>query len=327
MKAFLTHKSLNMSIGLIPVIICMICCLFFPDRMVLYAGSVGSILYVLYRQIKPTVYQPNLVLLYGTLALFITSVMKGTGDNWLIPDNTISITLEIFILSLSLSYILAPGWYQKFFSYFHFQIPEVNSWAMRVIAFLSGIHLLVFSLLYLFFNPLPSYLLYIFEQILPPVLYIACMALNAVLITLMYTVYEKMPSLRIAPVCNGKIYVVPRTDEKYMGLDLPIEGYICGGNIEANHYAKTMLAKDYGKYLTGNPEPRFSLKYMMNIPDGKRTVLLYVLPLNDESEIHFPEGKFVTPEEIESHVDLYSTFLKEEIDHLSVVAKMWEEFK
>lgn len=327
MKSFLTHKSLNMSIGLIPVIICMICCLFFPDRVVLYAGSLGSIVYVLYRQIRPTVYQPNLVLLYGTLALFITSVMKGIGDNWLIPDNTTSITLEIFILSLSLSYILAPGWYQKFFSYFHFQVPAVNSWAMRVVAFLSGIHLLVFSLLYLFLNPLPSCILYIFEQILPPILYITCIVLNDVLINIVYTVYEKMPSLRIAPVCNGKIYVVPRTDDKYMGLDLPIEGYIYGCNIEADRYAKKMLAKDYGKYLTGTPEPRFSLKYLMNIPDGKRAVLLYVLPLNDESEIHFPEGKFVTPEEIENHPDRYSTFLKEEIDHLSVVAKMWEEFK
>ena len=40
--------------------------------------------------------------------------------------------------------------------------------------------------------------------------------------------------------------------------------------------------------------------------------MLYILPLNDEEQIHFTGGKFVTPEEI---------------DHLNIVTQMWEEFK
>ena len=34
-----------------------------------------------------------------------------------------------------------------------------------------------------------------------------------------------------------------------------------------------------------------------------------------------------TPEEIEMNSAQYSSFLKEEIDHLNIVTQMWEEFK
>ena len=59
----------------------------------------------------------------------------------------------------------------------------------------------------------------------------------------------------------------------------------------------------------------------------KKTIMLYILPLNDEEQIHFTGGKFVTPEEIEMNSAQYSSFLKEEVDHLNIVAQMWEEFK
>lgn len=55
--------------------------------------------------------------------------------------------------------------------------------------------------------------------------------------------------------------------------------------------------------------------------------MLYVLPLNNENQIHFSGGKFVTPKEIEAGSAQYSSFLKEEIDHLNIVVQMWEEFK
>ena len=37
----------------------------------------------------------------------------------------------------------------------------------------------------------------------------------------------------------------------------------------------------------------------------------------------FTGGKFVTPEEIEMNSAQYSSFLKEEIDHLNIVTQMW----
>ena len=69
MKSLLEYKNLIMSTGLIPAIVCMIFCIFFQDAVVLYVCSLASIIYILYRLVKPPVYQPNLVLLHGTLAL------------------------------------------------------------------------------------------------------------------------------------------------------------------------------------------------------------------------------------------------------------------
>ena len=77
MKSLLEYKNLIMSTGLIPAIVCMIFCIFFQDEVVLYVCSLASIIYILYRLVKPPVYQPNLVLLHGTLALIIASIIKG----------------------------------------------------------------------------------------------------------------------------------------------------------------------------------------------------------------------------------------------------------
>ena len=65
-----------------------------------------------------------------------------------------------------------------------------------------------------------------------------------------------------------------------------------------------------------------------NIADTSMGIpLLYILPLDNENQIHFEGGKFVSPEEIEADEHNYSSFLKEEIEHLDVVAQMWKEFK
>ena len=98
MKSLLEYKNLIMSTGLIPAIVCMIFCIFFQDAVVLYVCSLASIIYILYRLVKPPVYQPNLVLLHGTLALIIASIIKGISGDMLIPDRTVPITLEILIL-------------------------------------------------------------------------------------------------------------------------------------------------------------------------------------------------------------------------------------
>ena len=85
MKSLLEYKNLIMSTGLIPAIVCMIFCIFFQDAVVLYVCSLASIIYILYRLVKPPVYQPNLVLLHGTLALIIASIIKGISGDMLIP--------------------------------------------------------------------------------------------------------------------------------------------------------------------------------------------------------------------------------------------------
>lgn len=329
MKSLLEYKNLIMSTGLIPTIICMVLCIFFPDAAVLYACSLASIIYILYRLVKPPVYQPNLVLLHGTLALIIASAIKSIGGNVLIPDETVPITLEILILCFSLLYLMAPIVYTRIFTYFHYKISILNYWAIQVIALLSGIHLFISCIIFLFFSPLSYNTLYIMTHIIPPLIYITCIFVNYVFVKTVSQAYKKMPLLRIAPICNGKIYVAPRNQqgEEPGKLDIPMEDYIYSTKTNIDRFARE-LEKKYSNNLTGQLEPRFSLKYLVKAANGtQKTVLLYVLPLNDESQIHFTGGKFVTPKDIEAHSNQYSSFLKEEVNHLNVVAQMWEEYK
>lgn len=329
MKSLLEYKNLNMSTGLIPTIICMILCIFLPDAAVLYVCSLASIIYILYRLAKPPVYQPNLVLLHGTLALIIASVIKSIGENVLIPEGTVPITLEILILCFSLLYLMAPIIYTRIFTYFHYKISILNYWAIQVIALLSGIHLFISCIIFLFFSPLSYNMLYIMTHIIPPLIYITCVFVNYVFVKTVSQTYKKMPVLRIAPICNGKIYVAPRNQqgEEPGKLDIPMEDYIYASNTNIDKFAREVERK-YSNNLTDQLEPRFSLKHLVKAADSaQKTVLLYVLPLNDESQIHFTGGKFVTTKDIEAHPNQYSSFLKEEVDHLNVVAQMWEEYK
>ena len=286
MKSLLEYKNLIMSTGLIPAIVCIIFCIFFQDAVVLYVCSLASIIYILYRLVKPPVYQPNLVLLHGTLALIIASIIKGISG-------------------------------------------DLNCWATQVIAVLSGIHLFASCIIYLFFSPLSYNTLYAMTHIIPPLIYVICIIVNHAFVKTISLTYKKMPFLRIAPICNGKIYVAPRSyqGEEPGKLDIPMEDYIYACKTDTDKYAKEVENK-YSNHITGQPEPRFSLKHLVKETNGvKKTIMLYILPLNDEEQIHFTGGKFVTPEEIEMNSAQYSSFLKEEIDHLNIVTQMWEEFK
>ena len=58
-----------------------------------------------------------------------------------------------------------------------------------------------------------------------------------------------MPFLRIAPICNGKIYVLPRNthSEEPGKLDIPMEDYIYACKTDTDKYAKE-IEKKYGRY-------------------------------------------------------------------------------
>lgn len=329
MRSLLEYKNLIMSNGLIPTILCMILCIFLPDAEVLYACTLASIVYILYRLFNPPLHQPNLVLFHGTLALLIASIIKAISGDTLIPDRTVPITLEILIFSFSLLYLIIPSLYNRAFAYFHYKISILNCWATQVIVSLTGFHLLLLCIIYLFFNPLSYSTLYFLAHIVPPLVYVFCIIVNYAFVKTISQNYQKMPFLRIAPICNGKIYVLPRDihAEEPGKLDIPMEDYIHACKTNADSYAKE-VEKKYSQYIDGNAEPRFSLKHIVKAASGySKTILLYILPLDNEDQIHFTGGKFVTPEEIEKDESKYSSFLKEEIDHLNVVAQMWQEFK
>lgn len=137
---------------------------------------------------------------------------------------------------------------------------------------------------------------------------------------------NKMPIIRIAPVCNGKIYVIPRStaDEEKNRMDLPIEESVEHVSTKSDKVARKIKEK-YQAHISTAMSPRFSVQYTSQYHNGN-TVYLYILPLRKEEEIHFHEGTFVSAEEIANHPEAYSHNLQKESELLGMAAELWGEY-
>lgn len=328
MEKDLRYQDIVMTIGLIPTIICMVLCTFFSDAIVLYIGSLISLIYLATQYLSPARHNPNLVLLHSTLSLTIVAIMKYFWGDWIVPDRTVPIVMEILILCSSILYLMAHKYYKKCFLKFNCTISSSNEFAMLSIVILSGIHLLVSFFIYVLCRPLSEQALFLLTHVTPPILYVLCILLNFVLLVITSIVSSKVSIIRIAPVCNGKIYVTPRNKRKEAGKwDLPMEEYFPPRQPDPNQYARAMVMS-LQPYFTGKIEVRFSLKHWLQGNENSTIVLLYVLPLSNETDIHLPNGKFVSPEEITAnHANQYSTHLQDEVEHLALVAQTWEEYQ
>ena len=137
---------------------------------------------------------------------------------------------------------------------------------------------------------------------------------------------NKMTIIRIAPVCNGKIYVNPRsdTDANKSRMDLPMEE--CVRHVSSNSDKEARKVKEkYHQHLRTDASPRFCVKHQSSTEKGE-TIYLYVLPLKSEDEILFREGEFVNSEDINAHPEAYSPDLQTESDLLGMAAELWEEY-
>ncbi len=319
------YEHLILCTGLFPVIACMILCLFLPDTTALYLCAAIDVAFVLYILLRPSRSHPNLVLLYGCVALILTAIVKGAGGDRIIPAHTLPLVLEIVTFSLALSYFLMPGIYARVLSHFCKKALALNFLAVQILTLFSVTHLFLLVLACLAYTPMTSFLI----PFTPPLLYFVCILANYIFLRRISCTDRKIFTLRIAPVCNGKIYVAPRNvrDRSFGKLDIPMEGCFCNGKENADKRARE-IKRQYIDRLTVVPPLRFSLKYHSHAGNSfPRTILLYILPFDKENYIHFPRGRFVTPEEIEAEPEKYSSFLQEEVNHLHLVANVWAKFQ
>lgn len=135
-----------------------------------------------------------------------------------------------------------------------------------------------------------------------------------------------MPIIRIAPVCNGKIYVVPRTSEdgKELRMDIPIEESVEHVSTKSDKAARKVKEK-YQTHLRTSMTPRFSVQYKSPSHNGS-TTYLYILPLKQENEIQFHEGRFISAEDINNHPKQYTSNLQMESELLGMAAELWNDF-
>ena len=137
---------------------------------------------------------------------------------------------------------------------------------------------------------------------------------------------NKMIIIRIAPVCNGKIYVNPRSDtaKNTSRMDLPMEECVRHVSVNSDKEARKIKEK-YQQHLQTDASPRFCVKHRSCTEKGT-TIYLYVLPLKSEDEIRFREGEFVTSEDISKNPGVYSPDLQTESELLGMAAELWDDF-
>lgn len=137
---------------------------------------------------------------------------------------------------------------------------------------------------------------------------------------------KNMHIVRIAPVCNGKIYVIPHpsTNEKNNRMDIPIEEYASQEPSKSGKTAQKIKGK-YQLHIRSEIQPRFSVKYH-SVSEQKGTVYLYILPLKEESEISFQGGKFITADEIRNNSERFGLNLQQECELLDMAAELWKDF-
>ena len=136
---------------------------------------------------------------------------------------------------------------------------------------------------------------------------------------------DNMPIIRIAPVCNGKVYVVPHTPEEGTTImDLPMEDRVEKVSSPSDKVALKVKEK-YHLHINCDMQPRFSVQYKSASHNGE-TVYLYILPLKQENEILFHNGKFITVEEIGTNGLLYSPNLQKESELLGMAAELWKDY-
>ena len=137
---------------------------------------------------------------------------------------------------------------------------------------------------------------------------------------------DNMPIIRIAPVCNGKIYVAPRraADGENLQWDLPIEESVEHVSTKSDKTARKVKEK-YQAHLKTSMTPRFSVQYKSPSHHGS-TTYLYILPLKQEDEIQFHEGRFISAEDINKHPKQYTSNLQMEGELLGMAAELWNDF-
>lgn len=137
---------------------------------------------------------------------------------------------------------------------------------------------------------------------------------------------DNMPIIRIAPVCNGKIYVTPHPFENGEGsyMDLPMVENVEHVSVKSDKAARKVKEK-YHLHIQTDASPRFCVQHK-SAATGDAIVYLYILPLRQEDEIRFHNGRFVDAEHIQAHPEEYDQTLLEESELLGMAAELWADY-
>ena len=326
MRLLMKYKHKIVAFGLLPTIITLIGLHFFPTTCMLGIGfgtSLATLCHDIF-QFK----RLNFFLLQGTVGIGLCFLFRLFTGYEYIPPRSITPTLEFLLLIFAFIYLTAPETYQHFLKRFRLDTSATYRLETRIIVVLSGLHLLG---LFLFQNSLtpqsnPIHFALVFYP--PALIYLLCLTINMTGVRLAASSCENSRCMiRIAPVCNGKIFLAPYESNGRHVWDVPLIFDLTrnAGRSEkfaarkAKEFLKERMEKD--SFIS----PRLIMKYRIERV-SHRPVQLFIFPIDKEETCGTKEGRFFTFSELAEMPEQFSRILLAEKEHLLISANVWKDF-
>lgn len=360
--------AFNMSFGLISAILCMLLSEFIPDPYALYSCAAVSLTYSFasYYLSGKKVYNFIAYLTSGALCLLAFSTLLPIE---MFPKGTIPFTLELVVIVFTFLLFYGQSILKKIFNKNNCshcdnlvsKSLDLCIVSARIILIMGVLHFAAVTLFLLINHPLSQINATILYQILPAVIFVACIGINQVGIyfanrvinteeeipvvdeqgsivgkrfKVEAPVYKDAyinPVIRIAYIYNGMLYLCHRENTSLLDknkIDIPMETYLQFGETLEDGVNR-LLAKAYPE---GSPlTPRFSIKHHFKNEDTNRLIYLYIAYITDEELLcnpYYKGGKLWTFQQIEQNLgkEYFSECFENEYEHLKTAVSIWEAF-
>ena len=334
---------INGTIGVLPIILCMILSEFISASTAIYISAAVSLFFSLLIYYLIGRGGSLLLLLASTLLLLILGI-STLIPSMNIPQGMLPFYVEIGIIIIASVILYEKRKIKKLFlkknssHYDKILMSSIDSGAMysRVIQVLCIPHFIITSLIIIFSSPLGKITDLILLHILPPAILFIAIIISQIGLTLLLSLSSKIekipvlnekgdvvdkkfsfekhyyknmyinPVIRIAVISNGLLFLSRRSENANFNpdkIDLPMEIYL--------RYEESLeegLDRTMGRYFPNedNLEPRFSIKYRFKTEETNRLIYLYILYIEDEKQLSSPrfhDGKLWTFQQIETNLE------------------------
>lgn len=360
---------INGTIGILPIAVCMLLSEFLPDPTAIYISIITSICFsaLLYFLIgfggSPILSSAStLLLILLGISTFIPAISIPKG---MLPFYAeIGVIIFVSILLYERRKIKKLILRVNSSRYDENVMHSINSGAIysRLIQLLCIPHFIITSLFIIFGSPLGPRTSLILLHILPPTILISAIIISQIGLSMLYSLARRVdnipvlnekgevidkkysfeayyyknrylnPVIRIAVISNGLMFL-SRRPEKFNynpgKIDLPMETYL-----QYEEKPEDGVKRILRKYFPENEEldPRFSIKYRFKNEETNRLIYLYILYVEDDSQLcnpRFQDGKLWTIQQIESNLNkgYFGDCFEDEYEQLKDAVMLSEEFK
>lgn len=325
MNLIIKYRHKIVTFGLIPMILTLIGINFFTEEYILGLGLLLAIIMLAYDYFVLKGF--NIFLFYSVIGLGIMFPLRLFLGPEFVPYPSIAPGLELYLGICAFINITLPDLYCGFLRKHNLYVSNYDFECKVIVAF-CVVHLLVrVGIAMSHANPYDQ-IGRVIDAIVPIAVYCITIIINT--IGLMIAIEDsptKTSIIRIAPICNGRLYLRKYYVKSKEGFvwDLPIKEVYDGPVTESNLFVKK-ISKRYTSLMKTPMDPRFIWHYKLKKnSDQSPVVLLYILPMDDEKLLAGDEGRFFDFTEINVDEKFYSPELKVEYDQLMMTAEIWQE--